>query len=524
MSRRNLRRGIARSLVSAVAAAAVVATGLVATGATAQATPAAPAAPPSPAEKIKPELKKALQAKAATDFWIRFEEKADLTEASRITDWTERGKAVAAALRKTAAESQAKVKAELDGQHLKYQAFWGTNAIKVSGASMSVVQKLSEHAEVEGLYAPVVYETPKVTEGQSQHQINAIEWGLANINADDVWATYGAKGAGITVANIDTGVQFDHPALVNSYRGNNGDGTFDHNYNWFDAAGTCAAAPCDTNGHGTHTMGTMVGSDGGANQIGVAPEVKWIAANGCCPSDAALITSGEWMLEPTDLAGQNPDASKRPNIINNSWGTTQPSNDPFMEDISIAWTASGIFGVWANGNSGSACQTSGSPGSRIVNYSVGAYDINNTIAGFSGRGVGQDGEIKPNISAPGVNVRSSVPGNGYASFNGTSMAAPHLAGAIALLWSAAPALSRRRRRRPGRCSTTPRSTAANAQCGGTADDNNVFGEGRLDALALLNAAPIGDTGTLTGTVTNSATGAAVAGATVDHHRVRRSVR
>ena len=78
-------------------------------------------------------------------------------------------------------------------------------------------------------------------------------------------------------------MQFDHPALVRQYRGNNGDGTFDHNYNWFDPAGVCvpSTAPCDNDGHGTHTMGTMVGDDGGANQIGVAPGAKWIAAKGC---------------------------------------------------------------------------------------------------------------------------------------------------------------------------------------------------------------------------------------------------
>ncbi|ADB33959.1 peptidase S8 and S53 subtilisin kexin sedolisin [Kribbella flavida DSM 17836] len=505
------RKGLARSLVSALAAAAVVATGLAGAG-TAQAAPTAPAA--DPASKIKPDLLSKLEgkdAKEATDYWVRFSAKADLSKAGTITDWNQRGTAVAAALRKTAAESQAGVKAELDAQKVKYQAFWGTNAIRVSSGSLALAQSLATHAEVEGLYTPTVLEVPKVTQGKDERQINALEWGLANINADDVWSQYGDKGAGIVIANIDTGVQYDHPALVKQYRGNLGNGQFDHNYNWFDAAGTSPAAPADGNGHGTHTMGTMVGDDGAGNQIGVAPAVKWIAANGCCPSDAALITSGQWMLEPTNLAGQNPDASKRPNIINNSWGSTLPSNDPFMEDITLAWTASGIFGAFSNGNSGSACQTSGSPGSLQSNYSAGAYDINNTIASFSGRGVGQNGEIKPNLAAPGVNVRSSIPGSGYASFNGTSMASPHLAGTIALLWSAAPALK----------GDVPATRAlldnaavdkADSQCGGTTDDNNVYGEGRLDALALLNAAPIGDTGTLTGKV-SSATGV-LAGASV----------
>ena len=508
------RRGLARSLVSALAAVAVVTTGLAAAGSAQAAPPTKPDAT-APAAKIKPDVLSKLQgkdAKEATDYWVRFTAKADLAKAATITDWNQRGTAVAAALRKTAAESQAKVRAELDGQHVKYQAFWGTNAIRVSSGSLATAQSLAGHAEVEGIYAPVAMEVPKVTQGTTEREINAVEWGIANINADDVWSQYGDKGAGIVIANIDTGVQYDHPALVNSYRGNLGGGQFDHNYNWFDAAGTSPSAPADGNGHGTHTMGTMAGDDGAGNQIGVAPEVKWIAANGCCPSDAALISSGEWMLEPTNLAGANPDASKRPNIINNSWGSQLPSNDPFMEDITNAWTASGIFGSWSNGNSGSACQTSGSPGSLASNYSAGAYDINNNIASFSGRGVGQNGTIKPNISAPGVNVRSSVPGNAYASFNGTSMASPHLAGTVALLWSAAPALK-------GDVTAT-RALLDNsaidkedAQCGGTADDNNVFGEGRLDALALLNAAPIGDTGTLTGKVT-AAGGAAVSGAAV----------
>ncbi|MEH0973334.1 S8 family serine peptidase [Micromonospora sp. CPCC 205546] len=495
-------RRLARSLVSAGAAMILAATGLAATGSGAQA---------SPTDKIRPELTKALQGKTEGDFWIRFKDRADLSEAAAIKDWAKRGTAVADALKKTAAGSQSKIRAELDGSGTKYETFWATNAIKVSGGSLTMAQSLAAHAEVEGLYAPVAYQVPEVSEGTDEKTVNALEWGIANINADDVWSQYGAKGAGITVANIDTGVQFDHPALVNSYRGNNGDGTFDHNYNWYRATGSCAA-PCDTNGHGTHTMGTMAGS-AGANQIGVAPDVKWIAANGCCPSDAALVTSGQWMLEPTDLNGQNPDASKRPNIINNSWGTTLPSNDPFMEDVTLAWTASGIFGVWSNGNSGSACQTSGSPGSLVSNYSAGAYDVNNNIASFSSRGAGQNGEIKPNIAAPGVNVRSSIPGGGYASYNGTSMAAPHLAGAIALLWSAAPALV-------GDVTATralldgSAVDKADAQCGGTADDNNVFGEGRLDALALLSAAPIGDTGTLAGKVTDATTGAPIAGATV----------
>lgn len=465
-------------------------------------------------DKIKPKLSRQLDSRATTDFWVEFGDRADLTAADAIDDWEDRGAAVAEALKATADRSQRGVRARLKASGAEFETFWATNAIKVHDGSSALAQSLAADSEVNALWPTFTVVPPKTTpHEQARTAAVAVEWGVANIKADQVWAQENNHGEGVVIANIDSGVQYDHPALVRQYRGNNGDGTFTHDYNWFDARGVCNNAPCDDDGHGTHTMGTMVGGDGAGNQIGVAPGARWIAANGCCASDATLVASGQWMLEPTDSSGQNPDAAKRPHIINNSWGTNAASNAPFMADISAAWAASGIFGAWSNGNNGPNCATSGSPGSLGVNYSVGAYDINNTIASFSSRGAGANGTIKPNISAPGVNVRSSLPGDTYGSFNGTSMAAPHLAGSVALLWSS----------RPNLLGDTTYTTelldgsaidTADAQCGGTAADNNVYGEGRLDALALIDATPAGPVGEVTGTATDAESGKPLGGVDV----------
>ncbi|WP_326824220.1 S8 family serine peptidase [Streptosporangium sp. NBC_01756] len=407
------------------------------------------------------------------------------------------------ALKDTAKKSQRGMRKFLSAKGLKNEPYWVANAVYVKGATAAQAKEIAELDGVTEVRAPRVYAQPEPVQSRTAAATaDGLEWGVANINADDVWQQYGKRGEDIVIANIDTGVQYDHPALVGSYRGNNGDGTFTHDYNWYDPSGHCpSGAPCDTHGHGTHTMGTMAGDDGQGNQIGVAPGVRWIAANGCAAcSDVDLAKSAQWMLAPTDANGENPDVSKRPHIINNSWGSDVATDEPLIEEILTAWAAPGIFGVWANGNLGSACKTSGSPGSRSINYSVGAYDVNNVIAPFSSRGPGQDGHTKPNISAPGSDVRSAIPG-GYGIMSGTSMAAPHVSGAIALLWSAFPGLVRDLEGTRTLLDNSAIDTA-DAQCGGPAEYNNVYGEGRLDAAALLSVAQRG-LGTLTGTVTDA---------------------
>ncbi|MCK0114116.1 S8 family serine peptidase [Ornithinimicrobium sp. F0845] len=472
---------------------------------------------PRPEDKVQPGLARKFEKSAKVDFWVRFErdDDTDLSAAAANGDWDQRGAEVVEALKEESADHQAEVITALKRSNASYKTFWATDAVYVENGSRALAEELAVVPAVDGLWPSRTYQSVEpVSNHDAQATADAVEWGVANIKADQVWAE-GDSGEGIVIANIDSGVQFDHPALVEQYRGTNGDGTFTHDYNWLDTDGSCSAGPCDHDGHGTHTMGTMVGSDGGDNQIGVAPGATWITANGCSTcSDVDLIEAGQWMLAPTKLDGSAADPSKRPHIINNSWGTRIPSNDPFMEDISEAWAASGIFAIWSNGNNGPECQTAGSPGSRTINYSVGAYDMNNTIGSFSSRGSGQDGGIKPHISAPGVNVRSAAPGGGYKVLSGTSMAAPHTSGALALLWSAQPDLIGDL---PGTTEILDETAidTEDLQCGGTAENNNVYGEGRLDALALVEAGDRGPIGTLAGDVTDAEEGTPLAAATVE---------
>ena len=477
--------------------------------------PAGPAAAASKAEKA---VLDQLAAKGAATFFVVLNGRADLSAASRIPTHAERAAFVDRTLREYASRSQARLVQLLSASKVDYKPFWIANTVRVT-AGRDLVDRISVLPEVERIVADGSIVIPKPTPGQEQARIQTIEWNIDRIRAPEVWSTFGDRGDGIVVANVDTGVQFDHPALVRQYRGNLGGGVFDNNYNWFDPSQACGSpslVPCDNVAHGTHTMGTMVGDDGdpGDNQIGVAPHARWIAAKGCedvsC-SLTALLASGEWIIAPTDLSGQNPRPDLAPNIVNNSWGGG--GGNPFYSDIVSAWNAAGIFSAFSNGSGGPGCGTSGSPGDYPTTYSAGAFDINNTIAGFSSRGPSAfGGEIKPNVAAPGVDIRSSVPG-GYAVFSGTSMATAHIGGTVALVWSAAPSLI-------GQVETTRQlldDTAVDTEdltCGGTADDNNVWGEGRLDAFAAVNAAPRGPTGTLRGTVTNQGTGAPVQGAQV----------
>ncbi|WP_406422137.1 S8 family serine peptidase [Streptomyces sp. NBC_00842] len=464
---------------------------------------------PAAERKVEPELLGQLQKEQKATFWVEFDRDADLQAAAKARTKTEKATAVLAAKQKQAKTSQANAMKLLKSAGVDHTSFWINNSIQVVGGQ-KLVEKLAALPEVAQINSDEEIKIDTPAAGKAEPAVDAVEWNLDRIEAPRVWSELGVRGEGIVVANIDSGVQYDHPALKNQYRGLDTDGTYDHNYNWFDPTGSCGvAAPCDDNGHGTHTMGTMVGDDGGANKVGVAPGAKWIAVRGCSITctEASLLASGQWIIAPTDLNGANPRPDLAPDVVNNSWGGD--GFDPFYQEIVAAWRAAGIFPAFSNGNTGPSCNTSGSPGSYVSSYSSGAFDINNDIASFSSRGTGENGTIKPNLAAPGVNVRSTWPGGGYNAISGTSMASPHTAATAALMWSMSPALQGDVAQTEALLNQTA-IDANNTTCGGTAANNNVFGEGRLDAYAAVSATPRGPTGALSGTVT--AGGAPVAGA------------
>jgi uncharacterized repeat protein (TIGR01451 family) len=439
-----------------------------------------------------------------TEFLVMLREQADLRGVRMLSTKAEKGAFVFDALSSTAGQTQGPLLALLESRRAAHHAFWVANMIWVRG-DRALLEELAARPDVFHIYAnPTVhFEEP----GRQPSSLpDTIEWNIIKVHAPDVWSL-GYTGQGVVVSGGDTGYQWDHPALKSKYRG--WLGTFaNHNYNWHDAihsgGGVCGAdslEPCDDFGHGTHTMGTMVGDDGGSNQIGMAPGAKWI---GCRNMDQGNGTPDrytecfQWFIAPTNLADQNPDPSKAPHVINNSWscppseGCTDPN---VLQTIVENTRAAGIEVVVSAGNSGSACSTVDAPAAIYdASFSVGATDMSDNIAGFSSRGpVTVDGSnrLKPDVSAPGVGVRSSVPTDSYEIFDGTSMAGPHVAGLVALLLSANPGIARD----PDAIepfitsSAVPRTTTQT--CGGVpgnAIPNNTYGWGRVDALAAVNAA------------------------------------
>ncbi|MFC3502171.1 S8 family serine peptidase [Micromonospora krabiensis] len=474
-------------------------------------TPAAVAAPTAtasnataadPLRKVDPQVLAAARAGTGTRFFVEVagEARLDQAELDRV-ERSAAGRAGRVARTKRvyetkvaqAEQAQRGLRSLLRDRHADFTPYWIANVVEVTGG-LDLVTELARRAEVTRItpIGAMTLTEPVRTAGAAADP--GLPWNLTSVGADKVWNEYGARGEGVVVGSLDSGVQYDHPALVRQYRGNNGDGTFTHDYNWFDPTGFCPpGTPCDNQGHGTHTTGSVLGDDGAGHVTGVAPGATWIAAKGCeanyCTNDS-LLAAGQWMLAPTDLNGNNPRPELAPDIVNNSWGGVDDGNS-FYDQIIDTWVAAGIFPVFAVGNEADEapdpCGTAGYPGSNPLAYAVGATDSAGTIGVFSSRGPGRDGAVRPDITAPGVRILSTLPGGEYGLMDGSSMAAPHVTGAIALAWSAVPNL---RRDLVGTRELLDRTAhdVADLQCGGTAADNNVYGEGRLDAYDLVTQA------------------------------------
>jgi serine protease AprX len=457
-------------------------------------------------------------AKSTVPVLVQLPTQADLSRAAAFADKAERGRWVHDTLRQHAETSQGELRRWLGERGVAYRPFWVANMILVD-ADAATAEALSMRADVARLSAnPSVRLELPVTEVagaeprdtvNATNAINVVETGIIKIRANELWPL-GVTGQNIVIGGQDTGYQWNHPALRNKYRGWNG-ASANHNFHWHDAihsgGGACGAntaAPCDDGDHGTHTMGTMVGDDGTGNQIGVAPGAKWIGCRNMDQGNGTPATYAEcfqWFIAPTDLLGNNADPLKAPHVINNSWGC--PASEG-CTDVNVLKTvvesvqAAGILVVASAGNSGAACSTVDDPAAIYeASFTVGASNSASPIdalASFSSRGpvtVDGSGRMKPDIAAPGVSVRSSVPMNGFALKSGTSMAGPHVAGAAALLMSAYPSLigSPDAIKRALKRTAVRRADAANCGTPTTTVPNNAFGWGRIDVKAAFDGAP-----------------------------------
>jgi serine protease AprX len=446
---------------------------------------------------------RALNSNERIEMIVRLSQQSDLSAIDQNLAFEDKVTRVVNQLKQTAALSQQPLLDQLKERKVPVRSFWLVNAISVQ-ADVALIDWLAARDDVAHFHA-----NPKV-----QAKLPEIEplplfgvpatgaWGLTKTQAPWVWAE-GVTGQGVVIAGADTGYKWDHPALINAYRGKTPSGV-DHNYNWHSAfvstSGGCIgtlAAPCDDNTHGSHTMGTMVGLDGNT-AYGMAPDAKWIGCrnmNNGIGTPESYLDCFQFFLAPTDLNGTNPNPRLAPHITSNSWGCppSEGCTDPTVLQLAVQNTrAAGIFQSMAAGNSGSACSSVVDPPAIYPEvFTVGNTTSTDGISGSSSRGpsfVGANSYAKPEISAPGSSILSANRNGGYSTLSGTSMAAPHVAGLAALLMSADPSL----KGQPARVETIIRRTATvlfSAQsCGGvpgSLSPNNTFGAGRIDAKAAV---------------------------------------
>ena len=445
------------------------------------------------------------------EFMVVLADQADLSRAATLSSKSEKERFVRDTLLNKSQTTQRPIVQWLRARGIEYRSFYIVNSLLVKG-TQEIAQTLAARtdvARVEGnpqiknsfpqpsasFEAPLQPDAPQT-----------VEPGITYTHAPDVWAL-GFTGQDIVIGSADTGVRWTHNALKPHYRGWNGT-VADHDYNWHDSihdstgnpCGNNSVQPCDDYFHGSHTTGTAIGDDLGSNQIGMAPGAKWIACRNMdegVGTPARYIECMEFFLAPYPVNGnpQDGDPTLAPDITINSWGcpTSEGCSVDTLQAAVEAQKAAGIMMVVAAGNAGSSCSTVSDPPSFYdASYTVGALDTGtDTAAFFSSRGpvtADGSGRIKPNIAAPGTSTRSASNSSdsAYTFADGTSMATPHIAGAMALLWSAHPEL-----RNQIDASRDALDNAAHVitstQCGAAGPPNNVYGWGRVDILAAVGS-------------------------------------
>ena len=525
--RRCLRRSARRLIaILVVIFAIVILPGYAQSDRSGSSVAASPLAQPNPIDKIAPWVIDHTANGQQAEFLVVLADQADLSGAARLATKRAKGRYVYETLYQKAQATQGPVRAWLRAHGIEQRAYYLVNAIWVKAGrdTALALAARSDVARLDGNPQIHVISDRVAPQPLGPAQFDSVEPGISYVHAPQVWAM-GYTGQGIVVGGQDTGVQWDHPALKNQYRGWNGV-TANHDYNWHDSiitnthgynsCGYLSPVPCDDYGHGTHTMGTAVGSDGGANQIGMAPGARWIGCrnmDNSYGSPQTYLECFEFFLAPYPVGGTpaqgNPDLA--PDVTNNSWicPDYEGCNPASLLAAVQAQRAAGIMTVASAGNSGPSCSTISDPPSFYDEvYTVGAlYTGADTIATFSSRGpITIDGSHrrKPDITAPGSDTWSSWPGNTYLSLSGTSMASPHVAGAVALLWSARPWLKNNVDLTEQILNQSAvHINDATCDSPGVTWPNNIYGYGRLDVAAVMNIAILG------GVVRDAATSAPI---------------
>jgi hypothetical protein len=424
--------------------------------------------------------------------FVILKEQADLTGIAPQTGpegRNERVREVYRRLVETAQRTQAGLRRDLDRWGLDYTPYYLVNAIEVDGGP-AVRAWLARRAEVDRvLLSQQLRPLPAAAAKQARGTATAPTsppWNLTMIGADRVWRQLGVDGSGIVVGSSDSGVDGGHPALAGNFRGGED--------SWFDPwNGT--RFPTDVDGHGTHTLGTAVGGQ----NIGVAPGAAWV---GCVNLDrnlgnpARYLDCLQFMLAPFPPGGDpftDGRPERAPHVLTNSWGCPEIEGcDPTALLPAIeALSAAGIFVVAGAGNTGPYCGSVDVPPAPYEDVlTVGAVDSRRQVTRFSSRGPARGGVTKPDLVAPGADVLSAMPGGRYTALNGTSMATPHVAGVVALMWSANPALvgdldRTRQILRETAAPAEPSYASPEDRCG---TDANILGAGLVDAFAAVQAA------------------------------------